>query len=68
MFDFAEACAEYLTSHDGAAYVETYQNAMENPDDLYNYLWWLGGNARNICVEYSWVLDTEQARLNRANS
>lgn len=63
--EFADACADYLAAHDGADDFETRQNAMSNPDDLWNYLWWLGGDARKICVAYEWVLATAEAVENR---
>lgn len=58
---FAQACAEYLVENDYDSrqygYAETYQNAIDNTNDLWNYLWSFGeDDGRKICEEYWDVL------------
>lgn len=55
--EFATACAEYLAKYDGADYNDTKQNAMDNTEDLWNYLWWLKTDeSRGICIKYQYVI------------
>lgn len=54
---FAKNCAEFLMENDADSreygYDAIYQNAMENPSDLWDYLWWFNAeNSRGICVTY----------------
>lgn len=63
---FAIAAAEYLqhdddcTQHlraDCGDFAECYQTALDNPNDTWNYLWWLGTeDSRAICIKFSNVL------------
>lgn len=52
---FANAAAEYLKNDpDCGNFAECYAAAIDNPNDTWNYLWWLDTeDSRAICVEYS---------------
>ena len=54
---FVKSCTEFLMENDADSreygYDAIYQNAMENPSDLWDYLWWFNSeNSRGICVTY----------------
>ena len=55
---FARDAAEYLQHDpDCGDYGECYRNALENPDDTYNYLWWLNNSgSRKICIAHSGIV------------
>lgn len=55
---FAIAAAEYLQHDDDCGvFAECYQTALDNPNDTWNYLWWLGTeDSRAICIKFSNVL------------
>lgn len=55
---FALSAAKYLEQDgDCGDFEECYQMALDNPNDTWNYLWWLNTeDSRSICKKYLFIV------------